>query len=349
MLACVPYANAGKAPGLMFTHIDWEIACDNTRTCRAAGYHGGSGDGDDAAGSEPMPVSVLLTRKAGPREAVHGELKINRPGADPADEDWLRTLSLTMRIDAKPVGTMVIGENKWTFSLSAAQTALLISALTKQSRIEWSDGKLTWKLSDKGAAAVLLKMDEYQGRIGTPGALVRSGSNDEGRVLPPLAAPVVLAAKVPADDSIRLSRNSLKSLRVALNASMKDCAGTASEQPADTIHVRRLSATHLLASATCWTAAYNEGSAYWLVNAKPPYSPKLITDFASDYSMGKISASLKGRGMGDCESFAEWTWDGKRFVPTSEGTTGQCKSVAPGGAWSLPVLTTTVRPVPASR
>ena len=49
--------------GLSFEHGDWEVACDNTRTCRAAGYQ--SDDSD-----ESLPVSVLLTRAGGAGTAV---------------------------------------------------------------------------------------------------------------------------------------------------------------------------------------------------------------------------------------------------------------------------------------
>ena len=47
----------------LFTHHDWEFVCDNTRTCRAAGYQSDNGQ---------RPVSVLLTRKGGPGQAVTG-------------------------------------------------------------------------------------------------------------------------------------------------------------------------------------------------------------------------------------------------------------------------------------
>ncbi|MFM5113577.1 DUF1176 domain-containing protein [Aeromonas hydrophila] len=51
--------------GLSFQHKDWELACDNTRTCRAAGYSAESGG-----------LSVLLTREAGAKGTLHAELAI---------------------------------------------------------------------------------------------------------------------------------------------------------------------------------------------------------------------------------------------------------------------------------
>ena len=50
--------------GLYFQHQDWELACDNTGTCRAAGYQ----SDDDFE----QPISMLLTRQAGAKSAVQG-------------------------------------------------------------------------------------------------------------------------------------------------------------------------------------------------------------------------------------------------------------------------------------
>jgi len=61
---------AAKAP-VSFTHNDWELACDNTRTCRAAGYQSETGANE--------PVSMRITRAAGPGTALEIDLQI---GAD---------------------------------------------------------------------------------------------------------------------------------------------------------------------------------------------------------------------------------------------------------------------------
>ncbi|RBC82079.1 DUF1176 domain-containing protein, partial [Xanthomonas oryzae pv. oryzae] len=50
--------------------LDWTIACDNTRTCRAAGYQADEG--------EHLPVSVLLTRTAGAGQTVTAELMLGQ-------------------------------------------------------------------------------------------------------------------------------------------------------------------------------------------------------------------------------------------------------------------------------
>jgi len=347
LLAPGPGAHAAGAPGIRFEHGDWQLACDNTRTCRAAGYYsqGGNDDDADAAGSgEPLPVTVLFTRKAGPNEPVRGEFQIGNPGADQTTDQFPRTMALAMTIDGRPHGKLIIEQPRWTVTLAPAQTQALLAALTRSSRIAWSDGTRTWRLSDKGAAAVLLKMDESQGRLGTPGALVRKGSKDEQGVLRAVAAPVVLAAAVPRKDIVEWPKARLAALRAALKTQAADCPALA--EPEDTpgaIAVRRLSGGKLLASTGCWRGAYNTGDAYWVINDKPPYAPQLITSDGSGYDGGVVDGSQKGRGMGDCWAFEHWTWDGKRFVHTSAGNTGACNGIAPGGAWDLPTLVTTVR------
>lgn len=347
MLAASATLQAADAPGLRFEHGDWELACDNTRTCRAAGYYSVSGDDDedDAAGEgEPRPVSVLFTRKAGPNEPVRGEFQIGNPGADQSTDQLPQRMTLTMTIDGQPHGKVLIEQTRWTVDLAPAQTQALLSALTRSSKIAWTDGTRTWRLSDKGAAAVLLKMDEFQGRLGTPGALVRKGTRDEKTVLPAVPMPVVVAAAVPRKDLVEWPKARLDALRAALKPQDEGCPllSEPGASPPD-ITVRRLSGGKLLASTPCWRGAYNEGTAYWLVNANRPFAPELVTGDASGYDAGKIDGSQKGRGIGDCWAFEDWTWDGRRFVLTREGNTGACLGIAPGGAWSLPTVVTTVR------
>ena len=60
--------------------------------------------------------------------------------------------------------------------LTEEQTKALLSGLKKESEIRLTYGKTTLKVSDKGAAAAMLKMDEFQQRLNTPSALIRPRS-----------------------------------------------------------------------------------------------------------------------------------------------------------------------------
>jgi len=67
----IQIAAAGDLLNVRFQHKDWEIVCDNARTCRAAGY--------TAEAAEPG-ASVLLTRRAGPNVPLAAELQPGEPG-----------------------------------------------------------------------------------------------------------------------------------------------------------------------------------------------------------------------------------------------------------------------------
>lgn len=335
-------AQAADLPGVSFPHHDWQLVCDNTRTCRAAGYQ--SDDND-------LAVSVLLTREAGPSQPVTGELMIG----DFEDDDPVNQLpsefELTMRINGQNLGQVLFDQGSREAELSTKQVNALLEALRHTSAIEWGIDENHWHLSDKGAAAVLLKMDEFQGRVGTQGALIKKGPLNEAKVLPPLPMPVVIAAPVakPMPNDNQLVTGSSKALLEALLASIKDddCSDLEENDAAEAeLSVTRLTSNKLLASARCWAGAYNAGYGYWVINDAPPYNPVLVTTSGSEYSEGVISAAYKGRGIGDCWSTDEWTWDGKQFIHTGASSTGMCKLIAPGGAWSLSTIVTDVHQSP---
>ncbi|WP_312315688.1 DUF1176 domain-containing protein [Stenotrophomonas sp.] len=319
--------------GVEFTHNDWTLACDNTRTCRAAGYQ------NEDAGDDP--VSVLLTRKGGPDQPISAELMLGEY------EEGDMPDTVTLHINGKALGKVADSTR-----FSAAQTSALLNALVKDSQIELlgNNGR-RWALSDRGASAVLLKMDEFQGRLGTPGAVMRKGSRAEASVLPALPVPVItLGKRVPttaADEAL----GQLPALRAALAAatSADDCdalhpaEGTPFDDEPQPVTVKRLDGRHLLASTVCWRGAYNEGSGYWVVNDRAPYQPRYITNLGVDDDTRTITASHKSRGLGDCWSTAAWAWNGSEYVQSDDANTGLCRLVAAGGAWQMPSLVSEVK------
>ncbi len=342
-------ATAGEAlpaDPIAFSHADWELACDNTGTCRAAGYQQNDGDS--------LPVSVLLTRAAGAGTLVRAEVALG--------EDWAPDVALNtpakveLRIDGRRHGNIAIGKDDRTGTLDAAQVKALLAALRRDSRIEFHavGAETVWTLSDAGASAVLLKMDDAQGRVGTVGALHRKGTRDESAVPAARAKPVVRAvgaASAQSGDDTFAARHET-ALRAAMRAADTEQECTELQDPerasswrADALEVQRLDADHLLVSTPCWLAAYNSGNGLWVVEDIPPFRATLVTASATrlDRSLGRIdiSATHKGRGLGDCWGREAWTWDGTRFVHTYAGTTGLCRGF-PGGAWELPSLVTEV-------
>lgn len=322
---------AANLQSTSFNHKDWELVCDNTRTCRAAGYHP-EDDGPNA--------TVLLTRAAGPNQPITVQLQL----AD--DERHPTARQVTMTVDGHEMGSVGIDATTNIGNLSPAQVQAMLPALLKDGRIAWRAKGTTWTISTAGANAVLLKMDEFQGRLDTPGALVRKSTKPEASALPPVPAPDIKAMPVIHDKKpVALTTAQTRDLMAALRKTVKDGSCELVDKKSgdtDAPDVHRLTKDKLLVSHACWTAAYNSGDGYWVVDAQPPYAAVLVTTSATEYDDGVISSMQKGRGIGDCIGTATWTWDGKSFVQTSAATTGMCRQIAAGGAWELPTLDTRV-------
>ena len=337
LAALLPLHAAAFSPtGLAFSYNDWELACDNTGTCRAAGY--------SADEESEHTASVLLTRAAGASQAVSATIQIGRYGENAAVDRLPARFRLALKINGQAYGTLAFDKDSLQTELSPQQVNALLAALPKRAAIEMSLGAEKWQLSDKGAAAVLLKMDEYQGRLGTAGALVRKGNAPESGVPAAVAAPRFKPAAIPkpqpGDDHFasRHEKALVQALRAA--TTRDDCEDLYDDSESIPLTAVRLAPSRMLVSARCWLAAYNEGTGYWVVNDRPPFQPELVTTSASDSTATTISENQKGRGLGDCWSSMTRGWNGKSFEVVSQSTTGMCKLIAPGGAWSLPTVVT---------
>lgn len=339
-LALLTTAAIAGDNGVSFSHKNWEIVCDNTLTCRTAGY--GAEDAEEGTGG-----SVLFTRKAGPGSAVTGEVML----ADIESDDESAPGPLTLWIDNQPAGALQIQKDgDWT--LSAAQIQAVVKAVKGSGVVEFKGGAAPFVLSGEGAYAVLLKMDDVQGRIGTAGALVKKGEQPESGVTPAPALPVIQAAKVVQAEPRTLSAAEAAALKPRLLATLNDDVQCDRLQPEEGdeeesdegMTLTPLDAQHSLVSTLCWRAAYNEGYGFWVIGNAPDATPALVTDSGTDYSDGVISMSQKGRGLGDCWSTASWVWDGKTFSQDRESTTGMCRYLRLGGTWDLPTWVADVKP-----
>lgn len=101
------------ATGFRFSPKDWEVACDNTGTCRAAGYR------EDRSEAR---VSVLVTRRPGPgtRPEVKRVLGSYRviPGLKPLPP----RPAVTMHVNDRPLGALRLYDSL-SVTLSRAQAA----------------------------------------------------------------------------------------------------------------------------------------------------------------------------------------------------------------------------------
>ncbi|MEN7432999.1 DUF1176 domain-containing protein [Chromobacterium sp. TRC.1.1.SA] len=320
LLAAALLAAALPAWAKIYEFKDWAIACDNIRHCDANGTQAGEGDN---------PVSLLLSRDPGPDGKLSARLFVDDP-----DEGKVGKL------------TLKVGKIKWSglsseHAFSASQTAQLLPAMLDADEVTLSDGKLQWTLSLAGLKAALLKMDDLQGRVGTPGALVKKGGKPESAVPAAQAAPLLIpappVAAKPGDQAL------LPAILKQLRAMDEECwqEQPEGEQPASDLY--RLSASQLLVLLQCGRGAYQNSSTAWISNDAPPFRPRKAKLLNSDgeegflinaaFDKGELSSYAKGRGIGDCGGGASWAWTGRAFQLMSEENAPQCRGI--GGGVSL--------------
>ena len=338
MLAMLSISAQAAQSARTLEHKDWEVACDNTLTCRIAGY----GKEEDPSGS------ILLTRDAGPGTEPTGEVTLGdtEDDSEPAEK-------LTLWIDGKPAGDLLAADDNW--QMSASQTSAVIKAVKGSGKVEFKGGSKPFMLSNEGAYAVLLKADDVQGRIGTSGALTKKGNKPESSVAKAVPAPVIQAAKTLSGEPRLLTDPEIAALKTRLLSTVNrndedtcDSLFTSAENidpETDGPTLTPLDDSHALLSALCWRAAYNEGYGYWVIDNQLKGQPVLVTVSGSDYDKGEITSVQKGRGIGDCMSQESWVWDGQAFRKSYDGGTGMCRYIHAGGTWDLPTFVTDVKPV----
>lgn len=344
IIAAISPMSAAASSAVEMTHQDWQVVCDNTRTCRLAGYQTES--------NSELPVSVLLTRRAGSNANVTGRVKIGaaKESSTKALLQLGRRHRISLVIDDKDLGeTKPFLTAAGDAELTSAQVTALLEALTKSSKVELALRNTRWQLSDKGAAAVMLKADEVQGRVGTPSAFVNTDAPTKSNrsVLAPKPAPQ-LQLVVPSSSPNSNKKFSMRSSQLTelVKGTIKDISTDCPNlSDSSSWRVNRLNNTQLLVQHNCWTSAYNSGAGMWVINDSRPYNPTLVTTDATEYADGKISSVQKGRGIGDCLSRVDWIWTGKRFVKSYEGTTGLCRMVEAGGTWQLPTYVSEVKTI----
>ena len=341
VMATSPASFAASA--VEYTNKDWQVVCDNTRTCRMAGYQ--------ADISSDFAASILLTRLAGANAEITGEIKLGggNKGSSKALLELGNRHRVALFINGKDLGeTSSSSLGAGYAKLTTTQVNALLASLTKASKIELVVRNSRWQVSDKGATAVLLKADDAQGRVGTASALITANaSKSNSGVLAPEAMPQLRlvtpeqVANVNSNKDFSLKASQLSAMmQSTINDTTGDCPKLSNKSP---WRVNRLNSTQLLAQHSCWSGAYNTGDGMWVINDRAPYNPKLVTTNSTGYDKGVISAVQKGRGIGDCTATSEWVWTGKSFAKSYEGTTGLCRLVADGGAWKLPTYVTEVK------
>lgn len=324
-----------------FSHEDWEVVCDNTHTCRMAGYT------EYTLDQSYFPISLYFERKAGAKTVIESKIDF-ADYPENVDENRVKTHTFKMFIGKN---SFIIDRSK---KIPQRTTDAMIGALVKDKKIYFTYGDAyKWEFSQKGSFAAMLKMDEYQKRIGTVGAMFKKGHKNEDKVLQPAPVPVIYIPRsystAESLPKVTLSGRDKKLLEYLISNYYSEGENGVCwmdfEEAKTSMEIYRLDDKTALVSQQCWMAAYNFANGYWLINRKPPFDPRFVTS-ASDLGISgggiTISHAHKGRGIGDCWSMEAFVWNGEKFVESSSSSTGQCRGFA-GGAWDFPTLITQIK------
>lgn len=334
LLTLLPVAAMATSIKGIGNYQDWDLVCDNTGTCRIAGYQDESSD----------PVSILFTRAAGENAAVEGKFTILPFGE--ADRDVQVGQDIEIWLNGKSLGTVKHISDDEPDKLTEEQTKALLSGLKKESEIRLTYGKTTLKVSDKGAAAAMLKMDEFQQRLNTPSALIRQGQ-EKHAVLAPKIEPKIDAVSVNNRKTIELKHGEKQydNVLALLRKAHDGCIDEDLESQYITIYP--LTHNKVLAEALCFKGAYQSTNYYAVLDDKLSKVEQVLAEQYNEAGYDEkqgyafVRGSYKGRALGDCLAGQDAVWNGKIFIRTSEWTTGSCKGL-PGGTWQLPIFVSNI-------
>ena len=320
---------APSLKGFEKTYQNWDLICDNTGTCNMAGYQ------EERDGSE-HPVSILFTRSAGEKAPVTAQLALL--------PDELGNKTAEIILNGQSLGTFQNFSEEGIAKLSEKQTTELLTALKGNASIEVIFGEFKEKVSDKGAAAAMLKMDEFQQRLNTPSALIRKGQ-EKHAVLAPQAAPKIQVAYIKNPSKTELKRGEkqfdavLALLRKSADSSAIDyCASLHDDSEQKTITLYSLTQGKVLAEAVCISGSAAYTGYYAVMDNKLSKVEQVLEDqYTFAYYDEKLNAlivegSYKSSGLAESWYGYEAAWNGKTFITTAEYTSGSGKGFI-GSAW----------------
>jgi hypothetical protein len=308
---------------------DWSATCGNDGTCWAFGFAP-----EFAAGW----VRITLTPG---------------PDAEPQilfgywpDSDAKGPGQIALTIDGRAFASMLSPEGEAEAPIGEIRTDArgAIDAMA-QGKVMTIRGASTQEVSLHGAAAALLWIDEKQGRLNTPTALIRRGDRPASTV--PAAPPLPTVTPAPAVDQAGFGDVDQTVPAALRNRTEVGTCLKESAMPAisDMVMSARLDARTELWGVPCGAGAYNVTHNWYLTGpggrdprpailagtagpgADPVMPDNSTVNGGYDPKTRTLSAFAKGRGIGDCGSAQTWAWTGDRFVLTSESTMGQCAGV----------------------
>ncbi len=343
VIAAPAAADGLGAPPVYREIKDWVLACDNTRVCFAK-Y--------DAADEGAASGGYLsITRYPGPGGALVVSLEADEDGAAPDPR--------SLKLDGRSLGANAVWDAKAQTATPNGDAALgFLRAIADGKVLSYSNGQGTPNVSLSGMKAVLLAMDEDQGRLDGQTALARPGAKPASAVLAALPVPVVYAkpAAPPLAGGPALAARVRRAQAAVL--ARHDCdPDLARSDEADP-----LSDHEALVILGCVSGAYQTSVMIFRAPRAAPEKSSLIVlplqptltaadsppedrgEYVAEGGWDRKSAtfteSAKGRGLADCGQSTAWVFDGAQFHVASFSRLDRCGG-GPPGDWSTVYRTTT--------
>lgn len=292
-------------------HGDWAIQCDNVKRCEAVGY-----------GPERETerwIALKIVREAGPGTRLDASLIVIGSGP-------LQQTPLTVTIGERTLDGI---RSNTPIAPGALQELLALMLDAQEGAV--SDGRERWSMPMSGMKAVLLRTDEVQGRLGTPGALVQRGGRPEATVPPAPPLPVLRAApRARRLDNARIEAALLAAINRREPRQDDDWTGRHS--------LFRLHDGRLLFVREAGRGASLSSYDVWLADARPPHVPRRLRlpllgqettiDLIDAHFDGTVLDSSGGvRSQADCGSATRWLWTGKGFALLALHRTENCRGL----------------------
>lgn len=329
---------------------DWLVACDNTRQCVAKYV---LGEYDDDTNPYDEDAGIVIERAAGPA----GGLSVDLTSGSAFDPNTIRIDDAVMR---RRLEWHRSDENRGA-SIDGDDALSFVRAMRDAKAVSWSGTSHGSRVPLRGLAAILIAIDEAQGRIGNVSALGRPGARPAAITPAPILPPIVRQGLNPAPltnpTALAKAVRRLQGRVLAAHDCDREAGVGDSADPLDESNAIILLGCGRFAYQTSVLAfivpRLDPGQARLLVLPDPLPSAPPDPESRGEYVEGSYNAAsrifgqyAKGRGMADCGTAQEWTFNGTGFQLSSYTLQKRCG----GGPGDWPTLfRTRVQPSPKTK
>ncbi|HEV2552861.1 MAG TPA: DUF1176 domain-containing protein [Bosea sp. (in: a-proteobacteria)] len=321
--------------GPIKTFRDWISGCDNTKSCTALSL---PNETDDEI------AFLRLDRPAGPEGAPTLALKLRAQKLKPSFTIALALDGAPFPAAGRPLQATSVDGEVAEITIPPAEAEALIAAARKATTLTAQIEAASFKVSLAGSVAAMLWIDERQGRLNTPGALIRKGTT--GTAPPAPTLPVIAGKPASGKPLSKAEAAALtKAMRAEVNRREPDTCEDMPDGFTGSDGAWALDDAVRLVAIACSRGAYNVASQFWLVGgrdvarARPapfqgaggnPANELINADF--DPKTGHVSFYARARGIGDCGRSGAYGWDGKGFAVLRMSEMSECRLI-PGDDW----------------